>query len=71
MAIKYREVMDSYISRGFARKLSEKELAKESSTHWCLPHHPVTFPTKPGKVHIVFDVAAEDEGTSLDKNLLS
>ena len=71
MAIKYREVMDSYISSGFARKLSEKELAKESSTHWYLPHHPVTSPAKPGKVHIVFDVAAEDEGTSLNKNLLS
>ena len=27
MAIKYREVMDGYISSGFARKLSEKELA--------------------------------------------
>jgi len=29
MATKYREVMDSYISSGFARKLSEKELATE------------------------------------------
>ena len=38
MAIKDREVMDSYISRGFSRKWSEKELAKESSTHWYLPH---------------------------------
>lgn len=71
MAIKYREVMDSYIRSGFARKLSEKKLAKESSTHWYLPHHPVTSPTKPGKVRIVFDAAAEYEGTSLNKNLLS
>ena len=53
MATKYREVMDSYISSGFARKLSEKELATESSNHWYLPHHPVTSPTKPGKVRIV------------------
>ena len=50
MAIKYREVMDSYISSGFACKLSEKELAKDSNTQWYLPHHPVTSPTKPGKV---------------------
>ena len=71
MAIKYRELMDSYIRSGFARKLSEKKLAKESSTHWYLPHHPVTSPTKPGKVRIVFDAAAEYEGTSLNKNLLS
>ena len=32
----YREVMNSYISSGFARKLSEGELAKESNTHWYL-----------------------------------
>ena len=66
MATKYREVMKSYISNGFARKLSEEELSKESSTHWYLPHHPVTSPTKPGKVRIVFDAAAEHEGTSLN-----
>ena len=71
MTIKYREVMNSYIISGFACKLSEKELAKESSTHWYLPHHPVTSPTKPGKVRIVFDAAAEYKGTSLNKNLLS
>ena len=71
MAVKYREVMDSYISSGFARKLSEEELNKESKTHWYLPHHPVTSPTKPGKVRIVFDAAAECEGTSLNKNLLT
>ena len=55
MAIKYREVMDSYISSGFARKFSENELVKESGTHWYLPPHPVTSPTKPGKVCIVLD----------------
>ena len=71
MAINYREVMDSFSSSGFARKLSEKGLAKESSTNWYLPFHPVTSPTKPGKVRIVFDAAAEYEGTSLNKNLLS
>ena len=30
MAVKYREVMDSYTSSGFTRKLSEEELNKES-----------------------------------------
>ena len=71
MATKYRDVMDSYINSGFARKLSEKELDMQSSSQWYLPHHPVTSPTKPGKVRIVFDAAAEYEGTSLNKNLLS
>ena len=67
MAVKYREVMDSYLSSGFAHKLSEGE----SKTHWYLPHHPVTSPTKPGNVRIVFYAAAECEGTSLNKNLLT
>ena len=35
MATKYREVMDSYISSGFARKLSEKELATEIGRASC------------------------------------
>lgn len=47
MATKYREVIDGYISKGFARKLSEEELSKESDKCWYLPHHPVTSPTKP------------------------
>ena len=70
MAAKYREVMDGYINKGFARKLSEEELTSESDTCWYLPHHPVTNPTKPGKMRIVFDVAAEYNGTSLNKNLI-
>ena len=69
--MKYRKVMDSYLRSGFARKLSEGELNKESKTHLYLPHHPVTSPTKPGKVRTVFDAAAECEGTSLNKNLLT
>ena len=63
--------MNGYVTSGFARKLSEEELTKESSTHWYLPHHPVTSPVKPGKVRIVFDATAEYERTSLNKNLLS
>ena len=69
MANKYHEVMDSYISSGFARKLSEKELAKDSNTQWYLPHHLLTSPTKPGKMRIVFDAAAEYEGTSLKQEV--
>ena len=59
MAIKYREVMNTCISSGVAHKLSENELAKKSSTHWYLLHHPVISPTKPGNVRIVFDAATE------------
>ena len=51
--------------------MSEEELNKESKPHLYLPHHPATSPTKPGKVRTVFDAAAECEGTSLNKNLLT
>ena len=70
MAAKYCEAMDGYINKGFARKLSEEELTSESDTCWYLPHHPVTNPTKPGRMRIVFDAAAEYNGTSQNKNLI-
>ena len=37
---------------------------------WYLPHHPVTYPMKPGKVRIVFDYAAKYHGISLTQQLL-
>ena len=70
MAAKYRGVMTEYISKGYARKLSPEEAARESSITWYLPHHPVTNPNKPDKLRIVFDAASEYEGTSLNKNLV-
>lgn len=60
--------MDNYISSGFVRKLSE--LAKKSSTHLYVPHHLVTSPAKPVKVRIVFDPAAEHEGSRSDMTML-
>ena len=73
MANKDRKEMNGYICKGLAlaRKLSEEELSKERGTCWYLPHHPVTSPTKPWKLRIVFDAAAEFEETSLTKNLIS
>ena len=52
MAAKYRGVMNDYISKGYARKLTPEETAKETSCTWYLPHHPVTNPNKPGKLRI-------------------
>ena len=67
---KYRAVMEDYISKGHARKLTPAEARKRGPRTWYLPHFAVTNPNKPGKVRIVFDAAAEHKGTSLNKNLL-
>ena len=67
---KYRAVMEEYIVKGHARKLTSEEAATTGPKTWYLPHFPVTNPNKPGKVRIVFDAAAEYAGTSLNNNLL-
>ena len=37
---------------------------------WYLPHHPVINPLKPEKLRIVYECAAEFQGTSLNSQLL-
>lgn len=65
LAAKYRDVMNEYIIKGNAYRLT---LA--SFITWYLPHHPVINPHKPGKLRIVFDAAAEFECTSPSENLV-
>ena len=65
----YQSVIDDYVARGYARQLSEREVSKRSKVTWCLPHHPVLNVTKPNKVHIVFDAAAQFDGICLNDRL--
>ncbi|KAK3729296.1 hypothetical protein QZH41_002214 [Actinostola sp. cb2023] len=67
---RYRRVMQDYIDRGYARKLSDDERKTTSQKTNYLPYHGVTNPNKPGKVRVVFDAAAKCQGTSLNDNLL-
>lgn len=67
---KYKTVMDEYIKKGYAVKLSREEAAKVSGKTWYLPHHPVKNPNKPEKIRVVFDAAAKYRETSLNDNLL-
>ena len=66
----YCEVMNRYISKGYACKLTPEELPHTSKT-WYLPHHSVVNPKKPKKVRVVFDAAASLQGISLNSNLIS
>ncbi|KAK3747005.1 hypothetical protein QZH41_011961, partial [Actinostola sp. cb2023] len=67
---KYRKVVQDYINRGYARKLSRDEAETKSAKTNYLPHHGVTNQNKPGKVRVVFDAAAKYDGRSLNQSLL-
>ena len=58
LARKYRDVINSYISKGHAKKLTPEESKKTTSRIWYLLHHAVLNPNKTGKIRVVFDTAS-------------
>ena len=69
-AAAYGEVLESYVSQGYAKKLTPQEANRqEKQKLWILPHHAVIHPEK-DKPRVVFDAAAVCEGTSLNSVLL-
>ncbi|XP_049316979.1 uncharacterized protein LOC125779750 [Bactrocera dorsalis] len=69
-AAEYKNIMDSYVTKKYARKLPPAEAAVCTPTTWYLPHFAVANPNKPGKLRMVFDAAAEVSGISLNSQLL-
>ena len=61
----YKEVIDGYIHKGYARKLTSEELDAGKAA-WILPHHAVLNPNKPKKIRVVFDCAAKYKGKCLN-----
>ena len=68
---RYSDVMNSYIDKGFARKLNADEMKVVNDKTWYLPHHSVLNPKKPNKVRVVFDAAASLKGVSLNSQLVT
>jgi len=64
LALEYDRIINDYVSKGYARKLQQDEVAVTSDRH--LPHFGVENPNKPGKVRLMFDAAAKVGGTSLN-----
>ena len=70
IATKYKETVNSYIENGYAEKLSKEEADGTSNITNYIPHHSVVNPNKPGKLRVVYDVGAQYQNTSLNKNLI-
>ena len=66
----YLEFMKRILDKELAEPVPVEDLAS-SKPCWYLPHFGVYHPQKPGKIRVVFDSAAETEGVSLNKLLLS
>ena len=66
---KYTEQMETYIKKGYAEVVQDKE-ASAKRRMWYLPHHAVINEKKPGKVRVVFDCAARSCGQSLNDHLM-
>ena len=68
LAEKYKEIIDGYVAKGHARKLTPEESAVSSKKQWFLPHHTVLNLNKPGKVRMVMDAKAKYNNVSLNDN---
>ena len=68
----YKATIEKNLDSNFVRSLDDKEVSEtENEMQWYLPHHPVKYPHKPGKVRRVCNVASKFKGVSLNDKLLS
>lgn len=54
----YRANIESYVTKGYARLLTDEEAERSGPKTWYLPHFGVINHHKQGKLRMVFDAAA-------------
>ena len=69
-AEKYKEIIDSYLSAGYAKEVPYREINNPVRKVWYLPHHFVVNPHKPDKLRVVFNGSARYKGICLNDVLL-
>nr|CAH0113061.1 unnamed protein product [Daphnia galeata] len=52
-AEKYKKIIDSYLSAGYAKEVPYREINNPVGKVWYLPHHFVVNPNKPDKLRVV------------------
>ena len=66
---KYNQALKTDLDKNLVKPVKMQAPPPESI--WYLPHHPVTNPSKPGKVRRVANAASKFRGESLNSNLLT
>lgn len=69
LATAYVNIINGYLEKGYARKLSPDEAKSKPEKTCYLPHHPVQAKHK--KLRVVFNAAAKFHGTSLNYQLVT
>ena len=67
----YKDTINTYNKKVYAKKFSTEGACKMLEKIWYLPHNPVFNKNKPEKFRMVFFVAAEYNGNSLNKGFLT
>ena len=68
---KYADTINTYIEKGFVKKLNREEACKVAEKTWYQLHRTMFNSCKPEKFQMDFYVAAEYSGNTLNKALLT
>lgn len=66
----FKEAYTTQVNNLLKKRYAEPAAPETSNRQWYLPHFGVVNPNKPGKLRLVFDAAAQNQGRSLNDFIL-